>query len=161
MIHLTGKPEGFTSNKAIRRERGKFKVGPWESTAGKAFRRHINVDNYHMIVPKSGMYHIYSQAYFRDESENAELQLREYLHYTVLESTAYAPDPITLMKSGRTQEGQEYSNYYYTSFHSGLFELREGDKIYMKVYLPSEDVKLDAHQESTFMGMYLVSDVDD
>ncbi|XP_077994541.1 tumor necrosis factor ligand superfamily member 10-like [Glandiceps talaboti] len=160
-IHLTGGPAGFTANKGIHGERGKVKVGTWESVYGQAFKHHIDVDRHGMIVPLSGIYYIYSQAYFRDErdeNQRSRMNINEYLHYTVLDSSSYAADPINLMKSGRTQEGQANSDYYYSSYHAGLFRLREGDKIYMKVYLPSRNVELDCHQESTFMGMYLVSE---
>ncbi|XP_077994622.1 tumor necrosis factor ligand superfamily member 10-like isoform X1 [Glandiceps talaboti] len=160
-IHITGTPEGFTLNRPVRSERSKVKVGPWGSTYGLAFTVHVSIDDHHIIIPKSGTYHVYSQAYFRDEREESERerqQVDEFLHYTVLESTAYAADPINLMKSGRTQEGQESSDYYYSSFHSGLFKLRETDKIYMKVFLPSTNVVLDNRQESTYMGLYMVDE---
>ncbi|XP_077994241.1 uncharacterized protein LOC144447982 [Glandiceps talaboti] len=165
-IHVTAPPTGFHNSpvRGIHNDRGKFKVGPWESNNGQSFSIHIDIDKHHMIVPKSGIYHVYSQAYFRDErveGERRSLQVNEYLHFTVLDSTMYAVHHTDLMKSGRTQEGQSTSGYYYSSFHSGLFRLRENDKIYMKVYLPNQNVKLDTHQESTFMGMYLVSGDDD
>ncbi|XP_077994623.1 uncharacterized protein LOC144448310 isoform X2 [Glandiceps talaboti] len=148
-------------DRPVRSERSKVKVGPWGSTYGLAFTVHVSIDDHHIIIPKSGTYHVYSQAYFRDEREESERerqQVDEFLHYTVLESTAYAADPINLMKSGRTQEGQESSDYYYSSFHSGLFKLRETDKIYMKVFLPSTNVVLDNRQESTYMGLYMVDE---
>ncbi|XP_077995051.1 uncharacterized protein LOC144448646 [Glandiceps talaboti] len=86
-VHLTGSPDGFTKNKSIRSERGKVKVGPWESMYGQAFTELVDVDAHHMVAPQTGLYYIYSQAYFRDERDDEERrlqQLNEYLHYTVL-----------------------------------------------------------------------------
>ncbi|XP_002736923.2 tumor necrosis factor ligand superfamily member 10-like [Saccoglossus kowalevskii] len=159
-VHVTGRPSqyGFTANKRIRKQPNYKKVGPWECHDGKSFTKQVHVDEHHIVVPKSGIYYVYSQVYFRDDSGgNERLAGRpsEYLHYTVRENRAYQPDPIDLMKSGRTQG---HSDFYYSSFHSGLFRLMKNDKIYMKVYLPDDSVRLDSQQESTFMGMYFLSD---
>ncbi|XP_070564821.1 uncharacterized protein [Ptychodera flava] len=160
-VHLTSRPEGFFANMEIRNETGKFKVGPWESLYGQSFSLHVGIDDFDIIIPKSGLYYIYSQAFFRDERgdvEKGDFHITEYLHYTVLENMAYTAEPINLMKSGRTKAGRDNSEYYYSSFHAGVFRLREGDRIYMKVYLVSDEVKLDCRQDATYMGLYLVSD---
>ncbi|XP_002733119.1 uncharacterized protein LOC100370349 [Saccoglossus kowalevskii] len=166
-VHITGKPtEGeFSMMKSLPpRRRGMFKVGPWETERGKTFTKHVNVDTYHITIPKSGIYNVYSQSYFRDERDAGDRMnsnLNEYLHYTVVESMAYTADPIDLMKSGRTQQGSDDYGYYYSSYHSGLFELKRGDNLYMKVHLPDPSaVKLDCSQDATFMGMYMISELD-
>nr|XP_006822154.1 PREDICTED: tumor necrosis factor ligand superfamily member 10-like [Saccoglossus kowalevskii] len=156
-IHVTGKTNGFSGITNAHRRNRNIKVGPWEAVYGRSLQKNVQCDQYNIIVPESGIYYVYSQAYFRDEeldSAPSSPDIMEYLHYTVLESTAYEADPINLMKSGKTQ--RKNSDYYYSSFHSGLFELRAGDRLYMKVYLPTR-ATIDCQQESTFMGMFLVS----
>ncbi|XP_070542778.1 tumor necrosis factor ligand superfamily member 10-like [Ptychodera flava] len=132
-----------------------LKVGRWSSKNVISFSENVDVDDYHMIVPKSGIYNVYSQVGFQVIGNEDDTDLKEYLHYTVLISTDYSSKNINLMKSVRIRDGTYGS---LSSFHSGLFKLKEGDNIYMKVYLPSSEVQLDCRQESTFMGMYLVSD---
>ncbi|XP_070559013.1 tumor necrosis factor ligand superfamily member 10-like [Ptychodera flava] len=150
--HVTGTTDCFKANEPIG---AMFKVGQWSSANGISFDENVYSDGYHMVVPKSGTYHVYSQVGFQDQGSVDDTEFMEYLHYTVLISTSYSSKHIDLMKSVRIGDGTYGS---LSSFHSGLFKLKEGDKIYMKVYLPSSDVQLDCRQESTYMGMYLVSD---
>ncbi|XP_070570961.1 tumor necrosis factor ligand superfamily member 10-like [Ptychodera flava] len=133
-------------------ESNRIKVGPWEASNGLAFSENVVNDGYHLIVPKSGLYLVYSQVYFRYERENAGSNIddNELLHFT-----SHVNDARDLMKSVSIREGEVT---YITSFHSGLFKLREGDKIYMKVYLPSSEVKVGCPDESTFMGMNMVNE---
>ncbi|XP_070566791.1 tumor necrosis factor ligand superfamily member 10-like [Ptychodera flava] len=130
-----------------------IKVGPWEASHGLAFSENVNMasDGYHLVVPKSGLYFVYSQVYFVYERETGRSNIdNELLHFTSLGNA-----DRDLMKSVRIREG-EVTNV--SSFHSGLFKLREGDKIYMKVYLPSNEVKVGCEEQSTYMGMYMVND---
>ncbi|XP_070565951.1 uncharacterized protein [Ptychodera flava] len=60
-VHLTSRAEGFFGNMEIRNETGKFKVGPWESLYGQSFSLHVGIDDFDIIIPKSGFYYIYSQ----------------------------------------------------------------------------------------------------
>ncbi|XP_070559025.1 tumor necrosis factor ligand superfamily member 10-like [Ptychodera flava] len=151
-IHMTGTFDCFNSNEPIG---AMFKVGQWSSANGISFDENVYSDGYHIVVPKSGIYNVYSQVGFQDQGMGDDAEFREYLHYTVLISTSYSSKHIDLMKSVRIRDGTYES---LSSFHSGLFKLKEGDKIYMKVYLPSSEVQLDCRQESTYIGMYLVSD---
>ncbi|XP_070566772.1 tumor necrosis factor ligand superfamily member 10-like [Ptychodera flava] len=135
-----------------------IKVGPWEPSNGLAFSENVNMasDGYHLIVPKSGLYFVYSQVYFvyeHDEKETGRSNTdNELVHRT---SRVAGKTDKDLMKSVRIGEG-EVTNV--SSFHSGLFKLQEGNKIYMKVYLPSNEVTVKCEDESTFMGMYMVND---
>ncbi|XP_070569809.1 uncharacterized protein [Ptychodera flava] len=149
--HVTGTTACFNSSEPID---GMLKVGRWSSMNGYSFNENISIDGYHMVVPKDGTYNVYSQAVFEYQGTEDDTDFYEYLHYTVLNSTIYSFKNIDLMKS--VDIGENVGTRV-TSFHSGLFKLKEGDKIYMKVYLPSSEVSLDCLQESTFMGMYLVS----
>ncbi|XP_070559037.1 tumor necrosis factor ligand superfamily member 10-like [Ptychodera flava] len=163
--HMTGSFDCFGYSEQIqksnkhRHSKGKWlKVGHWDSSNGMSFTEYVPSDDYCMIVPKSGLYHVYSQAGFLDSRTTGHghrEDLNEYLHHTMLTNNGYSPYHTDLMKSVHIREG---ARAHVSSFHSGLFELREGDKIYMKVYLPSSEVQLDCSQESTYMGMYLVND---
>ncbi|XP_077864973.1 tumor necrosis factor ligand superfamily member 10-like [Saccoglossus kowalevskii] len=162
-IHLTSGYGRFYSNKVFegKTNTGMTIVGPWQVKSGIALKSGITTHDIGMcmVAPKHGIYHIYSQAYFQDEREDREYSnWNEYLHYTVLETGAY-PDPITLMKSGRAEGIEKTPDLYYSSYHGGVFELRKGDKIFMKAYLPSSGITLDFRQESTFMGMFLVNEL--
>ncbi|XP_070558999.1 tumor necrosis factor ligand superfamily member 10-like [Ptychodera flava] len=164
-IHVTGTSDCFEHSEPIkglikhRHAKGRWlKVGLWDSSNGISFTEYVPSDDYHIIVPKSGLYHVYSQAGFLDSRTTGHghrKELNEYLHHTMLTNNGYSPYHTDLMKSVHIREG---ARAHVSSFHSGLFELREGDKIYMKVYLPSSEVQLDCSQESTYMGMYLVND---
>ncbi|XP_070566817.1 tumor necrosis factor ligand superfamily member 10-like [Ptychodera flava] len=158
--HVIGQPSGFDKSKQISGKPGMYKVGPWKFDYGQSFSLNVDVDNHHLTVPENGIYYVYSQVYFRDErpeDERIGMIVDEYLHFTTLESGAYASHDTDLLKSGRTRKGVEENGYYYSSFHSGLFRLRKGEKIYMKVYLQHEKIRIDSRQDSTFLGMYLVS----
>ncbi|XP_070558961.1 tumor necrosis factor ligand superfamily member 10-like [Ptychodera flava] len=160
-VHVIGQPTGFDKNKQIRERPGMYKVGPWKFDYGQSFSLNVDVDNHHLTVPENGIYYVYSQVYFRDErpeDERIGMVIDEYLHFTTLESNAYSSHDTDLLKSGRTRKGVEENGYYYSSFHSGLFRLRKGEKIYMKVYLQHDKIRIDSRQDSTFMGMYLVSE---
>ncbi|XP_070562042.1 uncharacterized protein [Ptychodera flava] len=152
-IHVTSTLDCFKSSEPIGE---KVKVGRWNSANGISFAEQVGNDGYHVIVPKSGLYYVYSQVGFQDDRTGDDMTgSDEYLHYTVLISTAYSFKNIDLMKSIQIRKGDIA---YVSSFHSGLFKLREGDKIYMKVYLPSSEVQLACRQESTYMGMHLISE---
>nr|XP_006815946.1 PREDICTED: tumor necrosis factor ligand superfamily member 10-like [Saccoglossus kowalevskii] len=157
-IHLTSSHKGF--NKPFDGE-VEVKIGPWEAKHGITLKYGITTHDLgmYMVAPEHGIYYIYSQAYFQDEREGEDRKFaswKDYLHYTIRETDAYQ-DPITLMKSGRAEKIEKTSDLYYSSYHGGVFELRKGDKICMKAYLPRSGIRLDYRQESTFMGMYLVN----
>ncbi|XP_070566805.1 tumor necrosis factor ligand superfamily member 10-like [Ptychodera flava] len=160
-VHVVGKHSGFT-NKALHNNDKMFKVGPWEEARGQSMRLNVNVDSHHLIIPENGVYYVYSQVYFRDERTPTERQnesVHEFLHYTVLDSTGNLVHHRNLMKSGRTKIGGEENGYYFSSHHSGLFELRKNDKIYMKVFLQHEQIKVGRDHEETFMGMYRIGEL--
>ncbi|XP_077994464.1 tumor necrosis factor ligand superfamily member 10-like [Glandiceps talaboti] len=158
--HVAGTAKGFNIDNHVSSENDMIKVGPWEWRYGISFIKHVQVDGSDLVVLIPGIYYVYSQVYFRYYPGSKETdKVTEYLHYTMLNSTTYPIEPITLMKSGCMQNQDENSHKYYTSFHSGLFHLREGDKVYMKVYLHDDIIELDNRQESTYIGMYRVSNV--
>ncbi|XP_006818551.1 uncharacterized protein LOC100375478 [Saccoglossus kowalevskii] len=69
-VHLTGRPSlnGFTDSKQLHRQKGYKKVGPWEYNNGQSFARYVQVDDHHIIVPKTGIYYVYSQVCFTYDS---------------------------------------------------------------------------------------------
>ncbi|XP_070558980.1 tumor necrosis factor ligand superfamily member 10-like isoform X2 [Ptychodera flava] len=160
-VHVVGHHEGFTKNRPIHDQAKMFKVGPWEYNNGPAIKLNVDVDFHHLMVPENGVYHVYSQVYFCDERSSGERQnetINEFLHFTVLDSTGYSSLHMDLMKSGRSKIGGDENGYYFSSYHSGLFELRKHDKIYMKVHLQHEKIIVSRDHEATFMGMYRIGD---
>ncbi|MGH0167134.1 UNVERIFIED_CONTAM: hypothetical protein FKN15_052099 [Acipenser sinensis] len=160
--HLTG---NFMSNaqKAgsamIRRVKGQ-KIQMWESRKGLAFLHNLQFKNGELIVPRTGLYHIYSQTYFRhtapsDGSEVSQRSVRnkQMLQY-IYKVTSY-PDPILLMKNARTTCWSKNTEYgLYSIYQAGVFELKANDRVFVTV---SNISVVDMDEESSFFGAFLVS----
>ncbi|KAK1162560.1 tumor necrosis factor ligand superfamily member 10-like [Acipenser oxyrinchus oxyrinchus] len=160
--HLTG---NFMSNaqKAgsamIRRVKGQ-KIQTWESKKGLAFLHNLQFKNGELIVPRTGLYHIYSQTYFRHtapsdgpEVSQRSVRNKQMLQY-IYKVTSY-PDPILLMKNARTTCWSKNTEYgLYSIYQAGVFELKANDRVFVTV---SNISVVDMDEESSFFGAFLVS----
>ncbi|MBN3284603.1 TNF10 factor, partial [Polyodon spathula] len=155
--HLTGnfmRNAQKAGSAMMRRVKGQ-KIQMWESKKGLAFFK-----NGELIVPRTGLYHIYSQTYFQhtapsDGSEVSQRSVRnkQMLQY-IYKVTSY-PNPILLMKNARTTCWSKNTEYgLYSIYQAGVFELKANDRIFVTV---SNISVVDMDEESSFFGAFLVS----
>ncbi|XP_041059759.1 tumor necrosis factor ligand superfamily member 10 isoform X1 [Carcharodon carcharias] len=137
------------------------KVQAWEPQRGLAFLHSVEYKDGELIVPKTGLYYIYGQTYFRyheasDSSPGDSLsvsrnaQMVQYIY----KNTAY-PEPILLMKNTRTTcwaKNREYE--LHSIYQGGVFELKYLDRIFVTV---SNISWIDMAAGSSFFGAFLVS----
>ncbi|RXM29459.1 Tumor necrosis factor ligand superfamily member 10 [Acipenser ruthenus] len=160
--HLTG---NFMSNAQkegsamIRRVKGQ-KIQTWESRKGLAFLHNLQFKNGELIVPRTGLYHIYSQTYFRhtapsDGSEVSQRSVRNKQMLLYIYKVTSYPDPILLMKNARTTCWSKNTEYgLYSIYQAGVFELKANDRVFVTV---SNISVVDMDEESSFFGAFLVS----
>ncbi|XP_041120490.1 tumor necrosis factor ligand superfamily member 10-like [Polyodon spathula] len=160
--HLTGnfmRNAQKAGSAMMRRVKGQ-KIQMWESKKGLAFLHNLQFKNGELIVPRTGLYHIYSQTYFRhtapsDGSEVSQRSVRnkQMLQY-IYKVTSY-PNPILLMKNARTTCWSKNTEYgLYSIYQAGVFELKANDRIFVTV---SNISVVDMDEESSFFGAFLVS----
>ncbi|XP_048866325.1 tumor necrosis factor ligand superfamily member 10-like [Brienomyrus brachyistius] len=141
------------------------KIWSWEMEKGLAFLRNVEMSGGELVVPRAGLYYIYSQTYFRlsgvledggDEGGVAEGVARgkQVLQYVYKKVGSY-PVPILLMKNARTTcwaPGAEYG--LHSIYQAGIFRLAAGDHIFVAV---SDLTALSMDEKSSFFGTFLVT----
>ncbi|XP_038673080.1 LOW QUALITY PROTEIN: tumor necrosis factor ligand superfamily member 10-like [Scyliorhinus canicula] len=161
--HLTGNYKTRSTplaGPASRKLQGQ-KIRNWEPQRGLAFLHSVEYKDGELIVPKTGLYYIYGQTYFRyweaaDSSPADSLsvarnaQMVQYIY----KNTAY-PEPILLMKNTRTicwAKNREYE--LHSIYQGGVFQLNYRDRIFVTV---SNVSWVDMAAGSSFFGAFLVS----
>ncbi|XP_078060584.1 tumor necrosis factor ligand superfamily member 10 isoform X2 [Mustelus asterias] len=137
------------------------KIQTWEPQRGLAFLHSVEYKDGELIIPKTGLYYVYGQTYFRyreaaDPSPASSLsvsrntQMVQYIY----KNTAY-PEPILLMKNTRTTcwaKNREYE--LHSIYQGGVFQLSYHDRIFVTV---SNISWIDMAAGSSFFGAFLVS----
>ncbi|XP_039617440.1 tumor necrosis factor ligand superfamily member 10 [Polypterus senegalus] len=134
------------------------KILNWESKRGLAFLHNLHFKDGELIIPRTGLYYIYSQTYFRHsvpitgEVENL-MENKQMLQY-IYKVTSY-PEPILLMKNARTTCWSKNSEYgLYSIYQAGAFQLKADDRVFVSV---SNITIVDMDEESSFFGAFMVS----
>lgn len=124
----------------------------------KGFTVHQGAMKYHHIgitIPKDGIYYIYSQVHFQ-HVRKLDIQDQHYnlfLQYLYKMSTYYN-GPILLTKAIFTKCWSKEARFdIYTSFQGALFELQQGDKLFIEV---TNANTMDINEESTYFGGFMV-----
>ncbi|XP_078266680.1 tumor necrosis factor ligand superfamily member 10 [Rhinoraja longicauda] len=140
------------------------KIQAWEPVKGQAFLHNVEYQDGELIVPRTGLYYVYGQTYFRHRDLVAEegrsrgeapsdadnKQMIQYIYKT----SAY-PEPILLMKHTRTTCWAKNAEYgLHSIYQGGLFRLRYSDRIFVAV---SNVSLIDVAGGSSFFGAFLVS----
>ncbi|XP_067903703.1 tumor necrosis factor ligand superfamily member 10-like [Heterodontus francisci] len=128
----------------------------WNDIKGSTV--HQGAIKYHrgeITIPKDGIYYIYSQVYFwhiqKPDGEDQHYNL--YLQYLYKMSMNYY-EPILLTKAVFTKCWSKESKFdVYTSFQGALFELQQGDKLFIKVTNASA---VDVNEGSTYFGAFMI-----
>nr|XP_019960518.1 PREDICTED: tumor necrosis factor-like [Paralichthys olivaceus] len=158
-IHLEGRDEEdeeTSENKLV-----------WKNDEGLAFTQggFELVDN-HIIIPRSGLYFVYSQASFRvscssddadDGKEAAEKHLTSISHRVWLFTESLGTQ-VSLMSAVRSacQKSQEDAyrdgqGWYNAIYLGAVFQLNEGDKLWTETNMLSE---LETESGKTFFGVF-------
>uniref|UniRef100_UPI00398F689A tumor necrosis factor ligand superfamily member 10-like n=1 Tax=Pristiophorus japonicus TaxID=55135 RepID=UPI00398F689A len=124
----------------------------------KGFTVHEGPIKYHhgeITIPKDGIYYIYSQVSFwhvqKPDREDQHYKL--FLQYIYKMSMDYY-EPILLTKAIFTKCWSKEANFdMYTSFQGALFELQEGDKLFIKVTNASA---VNVNEGSTYFGAFMI-----
>ncbi|XP_067897702.1 tumor necrosis factor ligand superfamily member 10 isoform X2 [Heterodontus francisci] len=164
--HLTGnyKTRSIPLEGPVSRKLQGQKIQTWEPQRGLAFLHSVEYKDGELIVPKTGLYYIYGQTYFRyreavvERGSSADDALpvprnKQMVQY-IYKSTSY-PEPILLMKNTRTTcwaKNKEYG--LHSIYQGGVFELKYLDRIFVTV---SNISLVDMAGGSSFFGAFLVS----
>ncbi|XP_066571080.1 tumor necrosis factor (ligand) superfamily, member 10 like 4 isoform X2 [Amia ocellicauda] len=105
-----------------------------------------------IVVPRDGLYFVYSQVYFRSGSLVHQEQTQPFLHI-IYRKTSYQ-EPILLTKAAVTQcwnTGLEFD--LFSSHQGALFQLQQDDRLLLKVH-DIHHVHLE--EDSTYFGAFMV-----
>ncbi|XP_078067704.1 tumor necrosis factor ligand superfamily member 10-like [Mustelus asterias] len=128
----------------------------WNAGKGLAIRQ--GAIKYHrgeITIPKDGIYYIYSQVYFWhvQKPDGEDQQYNLFLQYLYRMSMNYY-EPILLTKAIFTKCWSKDSKFdAYTSFQGALFELQQGDRLFIKVTNASA---VNVNEEATYFGAFLI-----
>ncbi|CAL8300920.1 unnamed protein product [Boreogadus saida] len=158
--HVTGVPSS-SQPEVSRGSRGYLgeRVGPWEGHRGLAFLQNMELGGWDLLVPRAGLYFIYSQTYFRlpsvgeaagEARQHEDAQLVQYIYKKMSSYTV----PILLMKSSRSvcwPRGPEPGLF---SLHqAGTAHLQPADRLFITVSNVST-VVMDGR--TSYFGAFLV-----
>uniref|UniRef100_A0A8C5CQA1 Tumor necrosis factor ligand superfamily member 10 n=1 Tax=Gadus morhua TaxID=8049 RepID=A0A8C5CQA1_GADMO len=158
--HVTGVPCS-SQPEVSRGSRGYLgeRVGPWEGHRGLAFLQNMELGGWDLLVPRAGLYFIYSQTYFRLPSvgeaagEARQLEDAQLVQYIYKKMSSYTV-PILLMKSSRSvcwPRGPEPGLF---SLHqAGTAHLQPADRLFITVSNVST-VVMDGR--TSYFGAFLV-----
>ncbi|RXM93399.1 Tumor necrosis factor ligand superfamily member 10 [Acipenser ruthenus] len=125
----------------------------WDNIEGMALQQGMmGYEDGEIVVPRDGVYFIYSQVYFRVGPRGKDQQSQPFLQY-IYRKTSYQ-DPILLSKAVGTKcwdAGAEFD--LFSSFQGALFQLAQGDRLFLKV-TDISTVRL--NKESTYFGAFMV-----
>ncbi|XP_043926168.1 tumor necrosis factor ligand superfamily member 10 isoform X2 [Protopterus annectens] len=158
--HVTGsqtKEEGNVEKNKKMKMFGQ-KIETWEKDRGLAFLQNIELKNGELVIPRAGLYYIYSQTYFRyielKESDDSGKPIYKQMVQYIYKITTY-PDPILLMKSAKTTCWSKNAEYgLYSIYQGGVFEMKQNDRIF--VSLSNVEVT-NMDETSSYFGAFLIS----
>ncbi|KAM8915725.1 tumor necrosis factor ligand superfamily member 10-like [Spinachia spinachia] len=130
------------------------RIWEWEGQRGLSFLQNMELRGGELLVPRAGLYYIYSQTYFRlpslGEGEEEEAQLVQYIYKKMSSYTV----PILLMKSSRSAcwpRGQEPGLF---SLHqAGSAFLQPADRLFITV---SNASAMEMDGRASYFGAFLV-----
>lgn len=103
-----------------------------------------------IVVPKDGIYFVYSQVYFESAHSGPEPQFTQYL----FRQTALHPEPAMLAKAAASPCPKTGSSVEPFSSHQGaLFYLEKGDRV--SLYVLNMGAVL-FPPESTYFGAFMI-----
>nr|QIE07166.1 TNFSF10 [Lepidosiren paradoxa] len=160
--HVTGTKEEGNIEKNKQMKMFGQKIESWEKDRGLAFLQNIELKNGELVIPRAGLYYIYSQTYFRyvehkeaDDSSKLgnALKYKQMVQY-IYKITTY-PDPILLLKSAKTTCWSKNAEYgLYSIYQGGVFELKPGDRVFVSL----SNVDLASMDEtSSYFGAFVIS----
>ncbi|XP_072329814.1 tumor necrosis factor ligand superfamily member 10 isoform X2 [Scyliorhinus torazame] len=137
------------------------KIRTWDPERGLAFLHSVEYKDGELIIPKTGLYYIYGQTYFRyceaadsSPADSLSVSRNTQMVQYIYKNTAY-PEPILLMKNTRTicwARNREYE--LHSIYQGGVFQLNYHDRIFVTV---SNVSWVDMAAGSSFFGAFLVS----
>lgn len=160
--HVTGvasSTKTSTTPESPRKSRGYLgeRIRMWEGQRGLSFLQNVELKGGELLVPRTGLYYIYAQTYFRlpsmgePEGEATEDEGAELVQYIYKKMSSYT-GPILLMKSSRSvcwTRGQEPDLF---SLHqAGTAFLQPADRLFVTV---SNASAMDG--SASYFGAFLV-----
>lgn len=107
--------------------------------------------NGEIVVPRDGIYFVYSQVHFITSHPRPQLELVQYL----FKGTASHPDLMMLGKAGASRRPYSESIVGLYSSHQGaLFQLEQGDRLSLCV--SNMDAVL-LQPEATYFGAFIIN----
>ncbi|MBN3313049.1 TNF10 factor, partial [Atractosteus spatula] len=105
-----------------------------------------------IVVPRDGLYFVYSQVYYHSQRPAGKEQAQPFLHY-IYRKTSYQ-EPILLSKAASTGcWNMELERDLVSSHQGALFQLQQGDQLILKVH-DIHSVYL--NEDSTYFGAFMV-----
>ncbi|XP_075426895.1 tumor necrosis factor ligand superfamily member 10 isoform X2 [Ascaphus truei] len=129
------------------------KIHGWKSLK-PSFLHNLRIEHGELVIPKSGFYYVYSQTYFRQDSNRHPEEGKGKQLVQQIYKVANYPDPILLMKNAKTTCWSKDAEYGLQSiYQGGVFKLNENDRIFVTV---SDISMIDMDENATFFGAFLV-----
>lgn len=132
-------------------DNGEGNVVQWQQAGESVIQRMTYNDNVGLIVQQPGYYYLYSKLQLQFSHEDCTL-----IQHKVMRNTSAYGAPLELMKSKSThcnRRAQQKLDLW-SSFLAGIFQLQEGDRIYVTLDKIQEMRR--GHTEN-FMGAFLIS----
>ncbi|XP_075426894.1 tumor necrosis factor ligand superfamily member 10 isoform X1 [Ascaphus truei] len=153
--HVTGNNQKASSppqNTLMKKFTG-HKIHGWKSLK-PSFLHNLRIEHGELVIPKSGFYYVYSQTYFRQDSNRHPEEGKGKQLVQQIYKVANYPDPILLMKNAKTTCWSKDAEYGLQSiYQGGVFKLNENDRIFVTV---SDISMIDMDENATFFGAFLV-----
>ncbi len=128
----------------------------WFFDGDTSFKYHIDFRDGSLVIPRTGRYLVYSQVYFREvlSAKTDDQPAAPILsHYVTRANVAYYSNngkQIMLSHHKSTCWSVNKPSFEYTSYVSGIFNLRKGDEVIVSV---SNIKSVHSDPTSTFFGL--------
>ncbi|XP_018602099.1 tumor necrosis factor (ligand) superfamily, member 10 like 4 [Scleropages formosus] len=135
---------------------GRADILRWDNINGAAIQQGLMgyTTDGEVVVPRAGLYFVYSQVYFQLLPSAHGKHSQQFLQY-IYRKTASYPEPLLLTKAAVTKCWNAELDFQLFSSHQGaLFQLQQGDMLSLQV-LDLKSVRL--QEDSTFFGAFMVN----
>ncbi|MBN3323254.1 TNF14 factor, partial [Atractosteus spatula] len=141
--HVTGK-----SSKLDYKEGKMF----WKSMNGDAFTHVIDYKDGSLVIKTEGYYFIYSKIFYGQL--DCKTSAKGTFKHSVYKSTRWFPGDLELMSSKKYHCSNDKEDMLDNSFLGGIYHLKEGDQIFVKV---NEKILIRLQSTSqNFFGAFLI-----
>jgi len=121
----------------------------WENSLGFAHSSGgMQYENGELIIPQSGRYYVYSQLYFQVEDDRPHM-----IHFVHLNRNG-TQQAIMRSVSSRCR-AKKAKTFLYSSYQGGVFELENGDHIFVGVS-EGNTKSISTAESASFFGAFLV-----